>query len=317
MAANVNEEVRVSVVCPCCGEQCSAKWMRVPRRDEDCASFFSLLRCSSCSHTWLENQPTPTELKYYYGPDYHRAVGAAGEKSPKRRWGQQVEVITKFKSGGLVLDIGCSSGGFLAYLKSDRWRLYGIEADQPTAERARASTGAEVFAGDVADASFPDDTFDLVTCSDVLEHLYEPGGVFRKVYHWLKPGGIFYVFVPNIMSWEARVFRSYWYGLDLPRHLHHFSKKSLGTLAAYNGFRQLRMATPPGCYLEQSASAILHNEPSGASAQQVPEDQRVEPGLAWRLVRKGLRIATEVPYSLIASSCGTAPSLQVIFQKGN
>jgi len=106
-------------------------------------------------------------------------------------------VISKYKIGGSVLDIGCSSGGFLGYLKDGPWKLHGIEASPPTAERARARTGAEVFTGDVLDADFASESFDVITCTDVLEHLYEPLEILRKVSKWLKKDGIFYLFHPD------------------------------------------------------------------------------------------------------------------------
>ena len=57
---------------------------------------------------------------------------------------------------------------------------------------------------------------------------------------WLKPGGIFYVLVPNVDSAEARVFRSYWHGLEMPRHLFHYSPASLKFLAESAGCRRYR-----------------------------------------------------------------------------
>src|ERR1035438_10453930 len=71
------------------------------------------------------------------------------------------------------------------------------------------------------------ESFDVITCFDVLEHLYEPRKVMARVGEWLKPGGIFYVLVPNVDSAEARAFGSYWHGLELPRHLFHYSPASL------------------------------------------------------------------------------------------
>ena len=227
---SVEEDALQDRVCPCCNEQSSTNWMQVPERSQNGAGCYELLRCASCHHVWLDKPPAPDEMSYYYGPQYHRAVGSSGETSPKR-WKRQLQVIQQYKSGGHILDVGCSSGGFLAYVKGPSWELNGIEASLPTAERARAITGGNIVAGDVMDAVFPPGSMDVITCSDVLEHLYEPQEVFRRISTWLKRGGMLYVFVPNIMSWEARAFRSYWYGLDLPRRLHHFSTESLAALA--------------------------------------------------------------------------------------
>ena len=85
------------------------------------------------------------------------------------------------------------------------------------AKTAEARSGAQVFVGNILDAPFPPESFDVITCFDVLEHLYEPRRVMARVSEWLKPGGMFYVLVPNVDSAEARVFGSYWHGLELPQ----------------------------------------------------------------------------------------------------
>jgi SAM-dependent methyltransferase len=215
-----------------------------------------------------------------------------------------------------VLDIGCSSGAFLGYLKGGPWKVHGIEANQATAERARARTGAEVFAGDVLDASFPPDEFDVITCMDVLEHLYEPREVLRKVHNWLKPGGVFYVFVPNIMSWEARIFRSCWFGLYLPRHIHLFSTRSLTKLADSVGLCPLRMITPPGSALEQDTRIVIDDLARRAGLRRGPLDLNGEANLPWKVLRKGLRLTVEPLYDMIASRFGAAGAIQAVFKKG-
>ena len=311
-----DEKVAQSRGCPCCGEQSIAHWLQVPERSQNGTGCYELLRCASCHHVWLDKPPAPDEMSYYYGPQYHRAVGSSGETSPKR-WKRQLQVIQQYKSGGHILDVGCSSGGFLAYVKGASWELNGIEASLPTAERARAITGGNIVAADVMDAVFPPGSMDVITCSDVLEHLYEPQEVLRRISTWLKPGGIFYVFVPNIMSWEAQAFRSYWYGLDLPRHLHHFSTESLAALAKSANLRQVRMVTPPGCYLEHSTSIWLDSVLRRAGMRHAPEPLNLagNGGVAWRVIRKGVRVSVEALYSRVASVCRSAPSLQAVFQK--
>jgi 2-polyprenyl-3-methyl-5-hydroxy-6-metoxy-1,4-benzoquinol methylase len=314
MISTVDEKIFQSKGCPCCGGSNFIGWMQVPERSHAGAGCYQLLRCPSCSHTWLDNRPMPEEMSHYYGANYHRAVSHAGESSNKR-WKRQLQVISKFRADGCILDIGCSSGAFLGYLQGGTWKLHGIEPSLITAERARAMTGADIFAGDVEDAIFAPNSFDVITCSDVMEHLYEPREVFRKVSSWLKPGGIFYVFVPNIKSWEARIFRSYWYGLDLPRHLHHFSAESLAGIARSVGLRQVRMVTPPGRYIEQSTWILLDDLASRADVRWTPSDLMAEPGIVWRVLRKAQRLSVGALYSAVASCCGAAPSLQAVFQK--
>jgi 2-polyprenyl-3-methyl-5-hydroxy-6-metoxy-1,4-benzoquinol methylase len=314
MALNTNHKFISGDICPCCGESNFAHWMQIPDRCQKESLSYDLLRCSSCLHTWLNNRPAPEEMGRYYSAEYHQAVGQAGEIS-LRRWRRQLDAISQYKTAGSILDVGCSSGGFLASLKGSSWKLHGIEASRPTADRARALTGGEIFAGDVADAKFPAGSFDVITCSDVLEHLYEPREVFKKVYNWLKPGGIFYILVPNIMSWEAGMFRTYWYGLDLPRHIHHYSTNSLAALSKSADLRLVRIVTPAGCYLEQSASILLNDLVRRRGLGWAPIDLSADMGLVCRVVRKALRLSVEALYGKAASRFGAGPSFQAVFQR--
>ena len=176
----------------------------------------------------------------HYDEEYHAAIMAAGETSVASRWQRQRQKISQYKQSGSILDIGCSSGAFLGTMKGPAWKLFGIEMEAATAQKARATTGAEVFVGDAVAAPFAPESFDVITCFDLLEHVYNPRQFLSKVREWLKPDGIIYVALPNIDSWEARTMGTYWYGLELPRHLFHFSPKSLRFVMKSLGFSEFR-----------------------------------------------------------------------------
>lgn len=299
--------------CPCCNECSSTPWMRVPGQPPGTGDF-ELIRCSSCSHTWISNPPDPEQLSRYYSPEYHEAVEHSGVND-RKRWGRQLDILSSYKTEGSILDIGCSAGGFLAYLKNGPWKLYGIEASAETAEKARAATGGDIYAGDVLNADFAPQSFDVITCSDVLEHLYNPREVFRMVHRWLKPGGVFYVFVPNIMSWESRAFGSRWYGLDLPRHLHHYSISSLRALSTSADLALVRVVTPEGCYLEQSISLVMNDMLARAGVTHPNVNLSGPTWIGWRVARKAIRLSVEAMYAKISSYYGAAPSIQAVFVK--
>ncbi|HKQ85025.1 MAG TPA: methyltransferase domain-containing protein, partial [Steroidobacteraceae bacterium] len=203
--------------CPICGRAGAALWLRAPDRFHGRQMEYTLLRCRSCSLVWLSHPPKPQEMPEHYTEAYDRLISAAGQNSPSR-WVDRKAALTQYKQSGSILDLGCSSGAFLESLSAAGWTLYGIEMSAESAKTAQNRTGAKVFAGDILEADFPPASFDVITCFDVLEHLFEPRRVMGKVAEWLKPGGIFYVLVPNIDSAEGRVFGSYWHGLELPRH---------------------------------------------------------------------------------------------------
>lgn len=303
-------------VCPLCDASELSILLEAPDRYHGRKDRYSLLRCSSCSGVWLASPPRPEEMGKHYTEHYHRAIMAAGEGAAKDRWKDQVKLISKYKSGGAILDIGCSSGGFLSTMKGNAWRLYGIEMEESTAQRARANTGAEVFVGNATDAPFLPGGFDVITCFDVLEHVYDPRDFMTKVLQWLKPGGIFYSMMPNIDSWEAGVFGSCWFGLELPRHLSHFSPRSLRHLLNEIGFTEVLVKTPAVSYLENSVGYVLSGALKKIGIATTPKSQAKPASLPWKVIRKGLRLGVIRPLAHAASLAGAGPSMEVVFRNG-
>ena len=53
--------------------------------------------------------------------------------------------------------------------------------------------------------------------------------------------GIMFIAVPNSDSWDAKNYKEHWDGYDVPRHIHHFNKKSIKKLFHDNGFEVIKM----------------------------------------------------------------------------
>lgn len=312
----MEQVVEISTRCCACGSEESRVWLEGPDRFFGESERFRLLRCCHCGMVWLENPPKPGEMGRHYGPAYDRLISSSGENSPER-WRDRRSTILKYKNAGSVLDLGCSSGAFLESMKDPAWQLYGIEMSSAAAQRAEARTNARVFVGDILDAPFAPQSFDVITCFDVLEHVYEPRAVLTRVQEWLKPGGIFYVLVPNIDSAESRVFKSYWYGLELPRHISHFSPASLRTLAESAGMEVVSIEARSNSALERSARYITDDLLRHVGISRRPLAQVNEPSLLWKVVRKVFRITlTPVLYRSI-SLFGQGESIHAVFRKGD
>ncbi|MGB2624537.1 MAG: class I SAM-dependent methyltransferase [Candidatus Acidiferrum sp.] len=251
----------------------------------------------------------------HYTEAYDRLISAAGQNSP-RRWGFRKEALAPYKQSGALLDLGCSSGAFLQSLPGGNWHLSGIEMSAESAKMAQAKTGAKVFVGEILDAQFPPASFDVITCFDVLEHLYEPRRVMARVGEWLKPGGIFYVLVPNIDSAEARVFGSYWHGLELPRHLFHYSPASVKFLAESAGLHEVSLETRRNPAVGTSLRYVWDDVFRAVGLQPTPVAYRKEASLPWRAARKLVRMTLLRALLAMAPLVGGGESIHAIFQKG-
>jgi SAM-dependent methyltransferase len=305
--------VSAATLCPSCGHAGFDNWLEAPDRFHGRQQPYQLVRCGGCSLVWQKDPPPPGEMGDHYGVDYDRAIAAAGDDPG--HWTERRDMLLKYKSGGSVLDLGCSSGGFLQSLKGPAWTLYGIEMSEQVARRAEAATGAEVFVGDILDAPFPNNSFDVVTCFHVFEHLYEPREVLLRVAQWLKPGGVFFAMMPNIDSAGRRIFGSYWYALELPRHTFHFSPRSLSRMAESAGLQQRSITTSREVFIEQSLRYLVDqlyrklNLPRTAMARLAP------PSLPYRVVRKALRLSLLPTLSALAALAGDGESIHAVFTK--
>jgi SAM-dependent methyltransferase len=98
-----------------------------------------------------------------------------------------------------------------------------------------------IFVGPAEEAEWPAGSFHLVTLSHVLEHLPNPRQTLADIHRWLRPGGRVRIWVPNVESAESRVFGDLWFGLDVPRHLIHYSRTTVRRLLEGAGFDVERM----------------------------------------------------------------------------
>lgn len=301
-------------LCPVCGQAGAQEWLRAPDRFHGRQQRYALVRCPACSLVWLSHPPGPNEMDPHYTDAYHRLISAAGENS-QARWGFRKEALAKYKQSGTLLDLGCSSGSFLEFMRSDSWRLFGIEMSVDCARTAESRSGAQVFVGNILDAPFPRETFDVITCFDVLEHLYEPRRVMARVGEWLKPGGIFYVLIPNVDSAEGRVFGSYWHGLELPRHLFHYSPASLKFLAESAGLRKLSLETHRNPAVGTSLRYVWDDVFRAVGILRTPVAYRGEASLPWRAARKLVRMTALRFLLALAPLVGGGESIHAVFAK--
>ena len=151
----------------------------------------------------------------------------------------------------LLIDVGCGRGDFLARLKSLGWNVLGIEPDPVSSSITRAR-GIDVFNGTLNGARLADNTADEIGVNHVIEHVHDPLSLLQECHRVLRPGGRLALYMPNIDSLGHRFFGRNWAGLDPPRHLFHFSPRSIGELLRRSPFRRYRIRTAvkisPGMY---------------------------------------------------------------------
>jgi SAM-dependent methyltransferase len=105
-----------------------------------------------------------------------------------------------------AIDVGCGDGirgG--SYLREHGRRYVGVDIGPGAIERARAN-GFDARQIETAEKlPFDDASFDLVCCSEVLEHLLRPDLAVREMARVLAPGGVMILTVPNVAYWRWRL----------------------------------------------------------------------------------------------------------------
>jgi 2-polyprenyl-3-methyl-5-hydroxy-6-metoxy-1,4-benzoquinol methylase len=217
------------------------------RLSEEPQDEYSVMRCSNCSFAWTVPQPPEEELGTYYPPNYFGDISnlirelksdRLRKSSPWRMELEKVRLVEKLSSGGRILDVGCGAGQFLFALDRRRWRTEGIEQDE-VACRAMKALLPEISVWNDTIKAFrgTPGSYDVITFWHSLEHVTRPREVLQKAYGLLHDEGRVVVSLPNVDSLQALVFRHHWYAFgDVPRHLWHFSPRSLEMLLTETGF---------------------------------------------------------------------------------
>ena len=156
----------------------------------------------------------------------------------------------QLKDEGTMLDVGCGEGRHIFGVMQDypMMKCIGLDMDDESLEKAEegyeyfesiSKAGAEFLKGSAYSLPFPNDTFDLVVCSEVLEHLHEYDDAVKEIYRVLKPRGKFYASVPA--SWPEKIcwFLSKDYQNQPGGHLRIFDQKKLIHQIEESGFKFL------------------------------------------------------------------------------
>ena len=164
---------------------------------------------------------------------------------------------------GRLLDFGCGAGGYVARMAAAGWKAEGLDLS-PEAVQAGREAGLTVHQGTLPGADLPNESVDAVSMWHALEHVPSPGATLEAARRLLRPGGRVLVAVPRLDSLAARWLGSAWYGLDLPRHLTHFTAATLRRHVEAAGFavEQIVSVRRPG-FLRHSYAQLAEETGRG------------------------------------------------------
>lgn len=155
----------------------------------------------------------------------------------KRR---RASIYLPYRGEGRLLDFGCGAGGYVAKMAAAGWRAEGMDMSDE-AVRIGREAGLTMHQGTLPGAELAAGSYDVVTMWHVLEHVPAPLTTLRAARRLLKPGGTLLAACPQLDSLQAAWFGGHWFALDLPRHLTHFTRKTLRRHLEAAGFEVERI----------------------------------------------------------------------------
>ena len=184
-------EKRLDIECRLCGWSGRARVVAP-------LDAYDLTACPSCGLVFLHPQPDAAalhaihgSLEYFEHPYFEKRRGSHAVPDAFSKLHARVQ---KFGPFSRVLDIGCGTGELLLFLhKHFQCPCHGVDISEHAVKRIPQQPDIHPFAGDVRDAPYEADTFDLVVMIDLIEHVDLPVEVMSRVRHILRPGGVAYV----------------------------------------------------------------------------------------------------------------------------
>ena len=229
--------------CPVCGKGEFDTFLKLPDFFLS-KEKFTIVICKDCEFKFVNPRPKNESLgKYYESEEYishsntnKGLVNSVYQKIRKYTHKKKFNLVTSCSKEKSILDIGCASGELLSLFKNNNWETTGIEPNENARNFAIKNYGLNVLE-EAALLKFEDEKFNAITMWHVLEHVSDLNGRISEIKRILKKDGVFIVAVPNCDSYDADYYKEFWAAYDVPRHLYHFTPKTIETLMSKFNFK--------------------------------------------------------------------------------
>ena len=181
-----------------------------------------------------------------------------------------------------IIDVGCASGALMQHLRKQGYtRLTGVDISKTAIDRVKKRGFHDAHVMDAAAPQLPEETFDVVIASNILEHIEDEAQALSHWHTLLKPNGLLMVFVP--------AYQFLWSGHDIVnQHYRRYTRGQLLHGIKEAGFRVSRSSYWNFCILFPSLLIALIRRIDGKGQHTVSDALHTPPGLlntlAWDLL---------------------------------
>lgn len=240
--------------CPVCGGESQ----RIGIRDRRLKRLQTDL-CMSCGLFFTNPMPLDSELEEYYRGTYRLDYQFALFKPSKTHIQKKTReasrrydaLIARFDLGAPVdfLDVGCGSGELVRYFAEKGHRACGFEPGATYSNYAAAQGSFDIRDTTWKDAKYERESFDVITCLHVLEHLREPVAALTRIAKWLKPDGVLLLETPNMQGYSLKGFEQFHFA-----HVLGFSSDNMALAGQKAGLGVVERLAPTSILFSKSAS---------------------------------------------------------------
>ena len=237
--------------CPCCNGVDISKVLSAADHTVSNETF-EIWQCNVCTARFTQNVPDKNEIEKYYKSENYIShsdtkqgfINSLYHFVRKRTLNGKRKLVEKYTklSIGKILDIGAGTGAFLQVMQKSEWEVTGLEPDETARENAKKLYGLSLQPSEEL-FNLKAETFDAITLWHVLEHVHELHEYIDQLKKLLKLTGCLFIAIPNYACYDEKIYKEFWAGYDVPRHLYHFSPTSITQLLLQHGL-QLKEIKP-------------------------------------------------------------------------
>lgn len=217
---------------------------------DDSLSFEGVVRCQVCGLATVQTPPSPEALGRFYSAYYASAsYGTKRDKKIVRAAKRVRRLKPKIESGGRrFLDVGSNLGYACEGARRQGFTATGIEIDGEAVGQAQADFPDNHYIHTTVGAfAEKGETYDLVYCSEVIEHAIDIRAFAQALMALIAPGGVLFLTTPADRHWATPKPLVSWVQVKPPEHLHWFAKSHILQLFDRPGFSaQFQFNHKPG-----------------------------------------------------------------------
>jgi SAM-dependent methyltransferase len=218
--------------CPACGGSRA--------RHLGAKNGFEIFVCGLCSSIFTGHVPADDEQEDY--DDYYSESNLSVPPFIRTRLREIIGGFESYRKTNRILDIGFGAGTLMETALELGWEVWGLEVSKPAVDQAIAK-GFNVFHGTIQESDYQTNFFDVVTASEILEHLPDPEADLKEIVRILRPGGLFWGTTPSARSISFRLMGLDWSVLSPPEHIQLYSRDGAKRMLRNAGFGKIRFKT--------------------------------------------------------------------------